>query len=109
MCSSDLLTESPSELVFTTPRMYQLFLKQPDFEVNAKKLAGRPVRVTIKVGDAVKAAAPMASSAPASSGSAPAPPQGEAAERAMSHPEVQRFREMFPDSLVRTVRNLKDN
>ncbi|MEQ1887083.1 MAG: DNA polymerase III subunit gamma/tau [Bryobacteraceae bacterium] len=104
------VTESPGELVFTTPRMYQLFLKQSDFEVAAKKLAGRPVRVTIKVGDGVKAAAPMTSSAPAAvAGSTSAPPQGEAAERAMSHPEVQRFREMFPDSQVRTVRNLKDN
>ena len=31
------------------------------------------------------------------------------AERALAHPEVQRFQELFPDSQVRTVRNLKEN
>ena len=32
----------------------------------------------------------------------------EATVRAMAHPEVQRFQEMFPGSQVRTVRNPKD-
>ena len=46
------LAESPNELVFTTPKMYQLYLKQPEFEAAAKRIAGRPVRITIKVGEA---------------------------------------------------------
>ena len=95
------LAESPAELIFTTPKMYQLYVKQPEFEAMAKKIAGRPVRVTIRIGDARPAAVP-----------APAPvpkPAGEAAERALAHPEVKRFQEMFPDAQVRTVRNLKDN
>ena len=29
--------------------------------------------------------------------------------RALANPEVKRFQEMFPDSQVRTVRNLRDN
>jgi len=99
--------ESPNELVFTTPKMYQLFLRQPDFEAAAKRVAGRAVRVTVKVGDSAKPSAPAPSPVQAAV-SAP-PQQDEAAERAMTHPEVQRFREMFPDSQVRTVRNLKDN
>jgi hypothetical protein len=32
----------------------------------------------------------------------------EAADRALAHPEVQRFQELFPDSQVRAVRNLKE-
>jgi len=44
--------ESPNELIFTTAKMYQLFLKQPDFEAAAKHAAGRAVRVTVKVGPA---------------------------------------------------------
>jgi len=32
----------------------------------------------------------------------------EVTERALAHPEVQRFQEMFPGSLIRTVRNLKE-
>jgi DNA polymerase III subunit gamma/tau len=95
------LAESLAELVFTTPKMYQLYLRQPEFEAMAKKIAGRPVRVTIKIGDAEPAAIPL--SAPVTK------PTGEATERALAHPEVKRFQEMFPDAHVRTVRNLKDN
>ncbi|MEO8049456.1 MAG: DNA polymerase III subunit gamma/tau [Acidobacteriota bacterium] len=92
------LAESPGELVFTTPKMYQLFLKQADFEAAAKRLAGRPVRVTIKIGDAAPAApVPRAPKR-----------EDEATARALSHPEVKRFQEIFPDAQVRTVRNLKD-
>ena len=90
------LAESSGELVFTTPKIYQLNVKQPEFEAIAKKVAGRPVRVAIKIGDA-------ASSSPA------APKrEDEATARALSHPEVKRFQEIFPDALVATVRNLKD-
>ena len=95
------LAETPAELVFTTPKMYQLYVKQPEFEAMAKKIAGRPVRVSIKIGDA----APAAVAVPA-----PAPKQAdEATARALSHPEVKRFQEVFPDAQVRTVRNLKDS
>jgi DNA polymerase-3 subunit gamma/tau len=100
--------ESPNELVFTTPKMYQLFLKQPDFEEAAKRVAGRPVRVTVKVGEVARGgvAAGSATSTPlASSTSASG---DDAVARAMAHPEVKRFQELFPDSAVRAVRNLKD-
>jgi len=72
-------------------------VKQPEFEAIAKKIAGRPVRVAIKIGDA----------APASPLAAPKR-EDEATVRALSHPEVKRFQEIFPDAQVRTVRNLKD-
>jgi hypothetical protein len=38
-----------------------------------------------------------------------APAKDEAAERALSHPDVKRFQELFPESQVRAVRNLKEN
>jgi DNA polymerase-3 subunit gamma/tau len=92
------LAESPNELVFTTPKMYQLYLKQSEFEAAAKRIAGRPVRVTIKIGDAAPAT-PVA----------PAPKrEDEATARALSHPVVKRFQDVFEDAQVRTVRNLKD-
>jgi DNA polymerase-3 subunit gamma/tau len=95
------LAESSAELVFTTPKMYQLYVKQPEFEAMAKKIAARPVRVTVKVGEPVGAAVAIP---------APAPKQAdEATARALSHPEVKKFQEMFPDAQVRTVRNLKDS
>ncbi len=94
------VSESPTELTFTTPKMYQLYIKQPDFETLAKKVAGRAVRVVIRVGEPAAQAAPAAAPKPV--------PQNEAADRAMAHPDVQRFQELFPDSQVRTVRNLQD-
>ncbi len=99
------LAESPNELVFTTPKMYQLFLQQTAFEALAKKLAGRPVRVTIQVGEPAPASVPAAKAA----GETAPKPADEAATRALAHPEVKRFQEMFPGAQVRTVRNLKDN
>jgi DNA polymerase-3 subunit gamma/tau len=94
------LSESPNELVFTTPKMYQLYLKQAEFEAAAKRIAGRTVRVTIKIGEPARQAAPAA---------APAKAEDEATTRALAHPEVKRFQEVFPGAQVRTVRNLKDN
>ncbi len=91
------VAETPGELIFTTPKMYLMFLKQPEFEAAAKRVAGRPVRVTVKIGEA----APQPGIVTPVSGD-------DAATRAMAHPEVQRFQEMFPGSQVRTVRNLKD-
>ena len=57
------------------------------------------MRVTIKIGDAAPVA-PVARSPKR---------EDEATSRALSHPEVKRFQEVFPDAQVRTVRNLKDN
>jgi DNA polymerase-3 subunit gamma/tau len=92
--------ESANEVVFTTPKMYQLYLKSPELDATVKRLLGRPVRITIRVGE-VKARE--------TSGTAGAPPvQGEAAARALAHPEVQRFQELFPDSQVRAVRDLRE-
>lgn len=96
--------ESPSEIVFTAPKMYQMFLKQPDLDATVKRLAGRIVKITIKVGAAAPAAAMAARPAAVA-----APPEDEATTRALEDPEVQKFREAFPDSQVRTVRNLRDH
>ena len=84
----------------STPKMYQLYLKEPEFEAQVKKAAGRPVRVTIKIGEVAQASAPAPRAAP---------PPDEASARALEHPEVKRFQEMFPDAQLRTVRNLKEN
>jgi DNA polymerase III subunit gamma/tau len=92
------ITESPTELIVTTPKMYMLYLKQPDFEAAVRRVLGRQLKITIKAGDAA-GQAPIAAAAPR---------QDEARERALANPEVQRFQEEFPDSQVRTVRNLRE-
>jgi hypothetical protein len=46
--------------------------------------------------------------APAAKKVAEPPKVDEAAERALAHPEVKRIQELFPESHVRAVRNLKE-
>jgi DNA polymerase III subunit gamma/tau len=94
------VAETPAEIIFTAPKMYQLFLKGQEFEAAVRRAAGRTVRITLKVGEA----------APASTKAAEPPAaKDEAAERALAHPEVKRFQELFPESQVRAVRNLKES
>jgi hypothetical protein len=72
-------------------------LKGSEFTAIVHKVLGKPVKVTIKIGETTREAAPAA-----------APQADEVSSRALEHPEVKRFQELFPDSQVRTVRNLKD-
>ena len=94
------LEESGADLVFTTLKMYQIYLKSAEFEAAVRRVHGKPARIVIKIGEA--AVTPVAAQ-PQS-----AAPNNEAADRALAHPEVQRFQELFPDSQVRAVRNLKE-
>jgi DNA polymerase-3 subunit gamma/tau len=92
------IAESGAEIIFTAPKMYQLFLKGPEFEAAVRRVAGRTIKITLRVGEAAAVAT-----------AAPAPAKDEAAERALAHPEVKRFQELFPESQVRAVRNLKES
>ncbi len=99
------VNESGAEVIFTTPKMYQLYLKDPAFEAAVKRVMAKPVRITIKVGETARQPEPAVSKKGAPAGNQdPA-----AAERAMEHPEVQKFQELFPGSQVRAVRNLREN
>jgi len=93
------VTETPAEITFTAPKMNHMFLKGQEFEAVVRRVAGRAVRINLKVGEA----APVATKA------AEPPKTDEAAERALAHPEVKRIQELFPESQVRAVRNLKES
>jgi DNA polymerase-3 subunit gamma/tau len=89
---SDLLVRGAKTLSFA--------LKDPAIQRVASQVLGKPVRVKFEVGESSKAAAP-----------APARSTGEDSDlraRALSHPGVKRFQELFPDAQVRTVRNLNE-
>jgi DNA polymerase-3 subunit gamma/tau len=101
------LAESPNELVITTPKMYVAYLKQPGFEAAVRGVLEKAVRITIKIADA--GTSDGAPARQAISPDADKAPEDETARRALANPEVQRFQEMFPDSQVRTVRNLREN
>ncbi len=71
-----------------------------DLREIAAQIAGRPLKITASVGSPVSAP-PLAAKQSDSN-------DGELMERALSHPEVKRFQELFPEAQVRTVRNLKE-
>jgi DNA polymerase III subunit gamma/tau len=93
------ITEAPGELLVTTPKMYVLYLKQPEFEAAVRRVAGA-VKIAVRSGEPA-ASAPIERAA--------APVAADAHARALAHPEVRRFQETFPDSQVRAVRNLREN
>ncbi|MDP8980539.1 MAG: DNA polymerase III subunit gamma/tau [Acidobacteriota bacterium] len=95
------VVESAGELRFTTPPDFAPLLNEKDLQKALQKLGTRPMRIKIVSGQ------------PGAQSSAPAPvakpaAKDEVSERALGHPEVQRFQELFPDSQVRAVRNLKE-
>jgi hypothetical protein len=96
------VAETAAEIIFMAPKMYQLFLKGPEFEAAVRRVTGRVVKITLKVSEngAAAAAIPKAAATLV---------KDEAAERALAHPEVKRFQELFPESQVRAVRNLKES
>jgi DNA polymerase III subunit gamma/tau len=91
------IIESNGELQFTTPDEFKLALNEKDILKVVQKVAGRPMRVKVTAGTVDVVETPKAK-----------PPEDEASERALSHPEVRRFQETFPDAQVRVVRNLKE-
>jgi DNA polymerase-3 subunit gamma/tau len=93
------VTETANELRFVTGKLYSIHLKDAALAKIAQEVFGRPLRVTVTVGQ-VKEQAAMSAAAPAAE-------EDEATERALRNPEVQRFREVFGGE-VRKVRNLKE-
>ncbi len=91
-----LITEANGELQFVTDDEL-LHMHEKELAKAVQQVAGRPMRIKITIGK------PGAQSAPT-----PAKPKDDVSERALAHPEVRRFQELFPDAQVRAVRNLKE-
>lgn len=89
--------ESPTGVRIAGPVEYKFSLNPADLQRVVNQVAGKPVKLTVEL---VERAAPVKA--------APAATPGEAAERALSHPEVQRFRELFPESEVKKVEDLRN-
>ena len=90
------VTESNGELQFVTPEEFSLAMNEKDILKVVQKIAGRPMRIKIVLGKPDAVATPLAK------------PKDDVSERALAHPEVKRFQELFPDAQVRVVRNLKE-
>ena len=92
-----------AELVIRAPKAMTLAVKDPAVARVAAQVAGKPVKVRIETMENAGSSASAGSSAV---GAAAADP--DLRERALSHPAVKRFQELFPGAQVRTVRNLNE-
>src|SRR5262249_43300554 len=84
------ITESNGELHFPTPDEFKLAMNEKDILKVVQKVAGRAIRVKTTLGANATEAPPAG----------PPQPPDDVSERALSHPEVRRFQEMFPDAQV---------
>jgi DNA polymerase III subunit gamma/tau len=89
-----------SDMVIRAPKAMLLALKDAAVQRLASDIAGKPVRVKVEAGENMTVAAPASSN--------PAHGDEGLRERALSHPGVKRFQELFPGAQVRAVRNLND-
>jgi DNA polymerase-3 subunit gamma/tau len=101
--SADAIAQSEAALVngelqITAPKQFQLDLGRDEIQTALKHLGFPALRFKVNFGEVKAAPQPMTK---------PAQKEDEVTERALSHPEVQRFRELFGGE-VRTVRNLKE-
>ena len=95
------IVESPGAIEFITTKAQSMGLRGADFENLVAQAAGRPIKVKITLTETANA--------PSASASKTASAESDAvSERALADPAVQRFQELFPDSKVRGVRDLKE-
>jgi DNA polymerase-3 subunit gamma/tau len=88
-------------LNITAPKSFGLYFNDPAFKEAVAEVFGRPLGVKFTAGEAAAAPAAPVAAPPA------AAQEDEASQRALSNPEVQRFRDVFGGE-VRKVRNLKE-
>ena len=90
------------DLNVVAPKSYALYFKDPGFDQAVSEVFGRPLRLKLTIPEAGAGPSPVALAAPPKN-----EVEDEVAGRALSHPEVRRFREVFGGE-VRKVRNLKE-
>jgi hypothetical protein len=90
-----------NKLIIQAPKQFQLDLGREEILTALKQLGYPTLRFDVMFGDVTPT--PAAKPAPKA-----APPQDEVTERALNHPDVQRFRDLFGGE-VRNVRNLKES
>jgi hypothetical protein len=98
------VTATATDITIIVPGKFQQMAMADLTPKVIEQIAGKPMRVNVRVGKPAQAAGP------ALTATAPASKQQDdpASQRALEHPEVQRFRETFPEHHVRQVRDLKE-
>jgi len=96
------IVETGGTLRFATPKDFRRSMGEPEIRKALAQIGAGSMKIAVEFVDGT-----------ASNGAAAAPPNRspqedtELADRALSHPEVKRFRELFGGQ-VRAVRNLKE-
>jgi DNA polymerase-3 subunit gamma/tau len=97
------LAESAGLLQFTVPAEFELAMRPADVQKALDHLNAGKRRIKVATAETASSAAPAPTPEPS-----PRAQEDETMRRALAHPEVQRFREAFPDAEVRIARNLKE-
>ncbi|MFN7935629.1 MAG: DNA polymerase III subunit gamma/tau [Bryobacteraceae bacterium] len=97
-----IVNEGKGEVEFITTKDFKLSVQNKDMQKAVDAVLGRPTKIKLTLTDQAPVVAP-------SGGADRRAQEDEATTRALSNPEVQRFRELFPGSEVRAVRNLKES
>ncbi len=92
------ITENAAELVCKAPREFLMGLRSSEMQQAVAAVLGKPKKIRAEMGEGATQQLQAAAKQDAD----------KAKERALENPEVQRFQELFPDSQIRTVRNLKE-
>jgi putative sterol carrier protein len=92
------ITENAAELVCKAPREFLMGLRSGEMQQAVAAVLGKPKKIRAEMGEGATQQLQAAAKQDAD----------KAKERALENPEVQRFQELFPDSQIRTVRNLKE-
>lgn len=90
------VTEAGGVVSISTPREFALPMRGNDVQKALDRIFDKPPRLKVTFTDDAPAAAPIAK------------PTDEITARTLEHPAVKRFQEAFPESHVRTVRDLRD-
>ena len=93
------IRESQNTVEFIAPRSATLALRSSDVGKALEQVLGRKVKVVLTPANGDSAPPPPPSGAP----------QDAVASRALEHPAVRLFQELFPQSQVREVRNLRED
>lgn len=89
------------DLVIRAPKAMTLALRDAAVQRIAAQVLGKPVRLRVEADASMKAAATPARDENAAD-------NAELRARALEHPGVKRFQELFPGSQIRAVRNLSE-
>ena len=93
------IRERPDGVTFAAPVEFGLSLRSPDVQKALAQVMGRTAKINFEVSEA-------AGESHTSVGAQKE--DGDTTKRALENPEVRRYQELFPDSHVRRVEDLKN-